>query len=163
MSIGKIGIKIILDINFLPCILSSCLIKKENGMFKKNDGGRSKYFKGYAGDCVTRAIAINMNKDYLETYGIVADYNKGKRKGGRSARNGVTNTGTFNILASLGYKYKKRRMCSKITLTEPFIADIRHHLVSVTPIKNNDGEYEYCFEDTWDSSTKYVKGYWIKE
>ena len=28
MSIGKIGIKIILDINFLPCIISLCLIKK---------------------------------------------------------------------------------------------------------------------------------------
>lgn len=134
-------------------------------MFKKNDGGRSKYFKGkhHVGDCVTRAIAINMNKDYLETYEIVADYNKGKIKGGRSARNGVTIGGTFNILKSLGYKYKKRKMCSKITLTEPFLADVTNHLVSVTPIKNNDGEYEYCFEDTWDSSGMYIKGYWIKE
>ena len=35
MSIGKIGIKIILDINFLPCILSSCSINKGNNNMSK--------------------------------------------------------------------------------------------------------------------------------
>ena len=33
-----------------------------------NDGGRSQYFKGNAGDCVTRAIAIAMERDYKEVY-----------------------------------------------------------------------------------------------
>lgn len=36
--------------------------------FKKNDGGRFKYFKGNAGDCVTRAIAIASGRDYKQVY-----------------------------------------------------------------------------------------------
>ena len=33
-----------------------------------NDGGRSKYFKGKARDCVCRAISIASNRDYKEVY-----------------------------------------------------------------------------------------------
>ena len=33
-----------------------------------NDGGRSKYFKGKANDCVCRAISIASNRDYKEVY-----------------------------------------------------------------------------------------------
>lgn len=33
-----------------------------------NDGGRSKYFKGKAEDCVCRAISIASNRDYKEVY-----------------------------------------------------------------------------------------------
>lgn len=33
-----------------------------------NVGGRSEYFKGSAGDCVTRAIAISFGMDYKEVY-----------------------------------------------------------------------------------------------
>ena len=33
-----------------------------------NDGGRSKYFKGKAYDCVCRAISIASNRDYKEVY-----------------------------------------------------------------------------------------------
>ena len=36
--------------------------------FIYNDGGRSKYFKGDADDCVTRAIAIALNTDYKLIY-----------------------------------------------------------------------------------------------
>lgn len=36
--------------------------------FIYNDGGRSRYFKGDAGDCVTRAIAIALNTDYKLIY-----------------------------------------------------------------------------------------------
>ena len=33
-----------------------------------DDGGRSKYFKGSAGDCVVRALGIFTSSDYKETY-----------------------------------------------------------------------------------------------
>ena len=36
--------------------------------FVLNDGGRSKYFKGNAGDCAVRALAILLSKDYKDTY-----------------------------------------------------------------------------------------------
>lgn len=36
--------------------------------FIYNDGGRSNYFKGKAGDCGTRAIAIALEIPYIEVY-----------------------------------------------------------------------------------------------
>ena len=49
--------------------------------FIYNDGGRSKYFKGTGGDCVTRAIAIASGLDYLEVYNHLAEGNATQRKG----------------------------------------------------------------------------------
>lgn len=44
--------------------------------FKFNDGGRSKYFKGEAGDCVVRAISIATNTDYKVIYDELFQANK---------------------------------------------------------------------------------------
>jgi hypothetical protein len=69
--------------------------------FKYNDGGRSTYFKGSGGDCVTRAIAIAMQKDYKEVYDILAEGNQNQRKGKyekkskagkKTALNGISTT-----------------------------------------------------------------------
>lgn len=49
--------------------------------FCYNDGGRSNYFKGNGGDCVTRAIAIAANLDYKEVYDRLAKGNATQRKG----------------------------------------------------------------------------------
>lgn len=38
-----------------------------------NDGGRSNYFKGTAGDCGPRAVAIVLEKDYKEVYDALND------------------------------------------------------------------------------------------
>ena len=40
-------------------------------IYKYNDGGRSKYFKGRCGDCVVRAISIATDKDYKEIYDLL--------------------------------------------------------------------------------------------
>lgn len=60
--------------------------------FVFNDGGRAAAgFKGKAGDCVTRAIAIVSGKPYLEVYEALAEGMGTQRKSkGRSARNGVS-------------------------------------------------------------------------
>lgn len=39
--------------------------------FQYSDGGRSKYFSGVAGDCVTRSFANGLGKSYLEVYELV--------------------------------------------------------------------------------------------
>jgi len=59
--------------------------------FVKNDGGRSKYFKGeHARDCVTRAISIAGGFDYREVYDRLAAGNSSQRGGGeKSARHGI--------------------------------------------------------------------------
>jgi len=48
--------------------------------FQLNDGGRSKYFKGRGGDCVTRSIAIVTGMDYKEVYDRIAHGNATQRK-----------------------------------------------------------------------------------
>lgn len=56
-----------------------------------DDGGRTDAgFKGNAGDCVCRSVAIVTGKPYLEVYKVLADGAGNERKSrGRSARNGI--------------------------------------------------------------------------
>lgn len=72
--------------------------------FKFSDGGRSKYFKGLTGDCVTRAISIATNKDYKEVYN---EMSKGMKlvTGTRSARNGVNKKVYHKYLTENGFKW----------------------------------------------------------
>lgn len=62
--------------------------------FVYSDGGRSKYFKGKAEDCVCRAVCNATGIDYKVVYDMINEFAKsertGKRKRGKSsARNGV--------------------------------------------------------------------------
>ncbi len=64
--------------------------------FLKDDGGRSEAgYKGDAGDCVCRAIAIATGKPYAEIYAALAEstgderQTKRSRTKGRTARNGI--------------------------------------------------------------------------
>ena len=72
--------------------------------FQFNDGGRSKYFKGTAGDCVTRAIAIATKKDYKEVYNYLATEQK-KLTGVKSARNGVSKIVYHKYLIENGFEW----------------------------------------------------------
>ena len=57
--------------------------------FRYDDGGREAAgFKGRAGDCVTRAIAIASGADYREVYKAAAKLNADRGRP-RSARNGI--------------------------------------------------------------------------
>jgi hypothetical protein len=81
-----------------------------------NDGGRAAAgFKGSAGDCVCRAIAITTGLPYAEVYKVLADANASTRKtkktkasiARRSARSGVyTNRKWFrDYMTSLGFEW----------------------------------------------------------
>jgi hypothetical protein len=65
--------------------------------FEFNDGGRSKYFNGKGGDCVTRAIAIVTGKDYKEVYDHLAEGNASQRKGKREGSNAGKRTALRGI------------------------------------------------------------------
>ncbi len=60
-----------------------------------DDGGRAAAgYKGKAGDCVCRAIAIATERPYQEVYDLINEFAKSERKGKRksgisSARTGV--------------------------------------------------------------------------
>lgn len=81
--------------------------------FVFDDGGRAAAgFKGSAGDCVARAIAITSGKPYAEVYAALARGTGAQRAGKRgkrsaSARNGVNVTRAWfkAYMASLGFMW----------------------------------------------------------
>ena len=69
--------------------------------YVETDGGRSLYFKGIAGDCVVRAIALATNIDYKEVY----NHLKAKMGRGKSPRNGVPRKIYHDFILSLGFEW----------------------------------------------------------
>jgi hypothetical protein len=78
-------------------------------VFNYNDGGRSAAgFKGKAGDCATRAIAIATGLPYSSVYDAInetAKYERKRRRGNSSARTGVHKDTARKYLESLGWKW----------------------------------------------------------
>jgi hypothetical protein len=74
-----------------------------------SDGGRAQAgFKGNAGDCVTRAVAIASGKPYSEVYAALANGMGDQRKSkGASARNGVSTTRKWfkDYMRSIGFTW----------------------------------------------------------
>ena len=79
--------------------------------FRRHDGGRAAAgFKGDAGDCVTRAIAIATGKPYREVYDALNDLASTERRGKRkrtisNARTGVHKATFRKYLNSLGWHW----------------------------------------------------------
>lgn len=79
--------------------------------FKYNDGGRSDAgYKGNAGDCVTRSIAIVTGKPYQEVYDALNKLSESERIGTRkrtisNSRTGVHRVTYDKYLKSLGYEW----------------------------------------------------------
>lgn len=123
-----------------------------------NDGGRSKYFKGQAEDCVIRAIAIATQRDYK------AAYNEAKGVLGYTPRNGVQNAHVRRLLAHFGgvwHPTMKIGTGCKVHLRKNelpagrLVCNCSGHLVAVI-----DG----VINDTHDPSrggNRCVYGYWV--
>ena len=77
--------------------------------FVRDDGGREAAgFKGRAGDCVARAVAIASGKPYAEVYSALSDGMGNQRKPkGATARNGVSVRRKWfkDYMHSLGFKW----------------------------------------------------------
>lgn len=82
--------------------------------YQYDDGGRAAAgFKGKAGDCVVRAVAIATGQSYADVYAALADVNantvrrRSKSAGRRSARNGIfTNAKPFkDYMHALGWTF----------------------------------------------------------
>ena len=76
-----------------------------NSNFTYNDGGREAAgYKGKAGDCVCRAIAIAADLPYQQVYDRLAEGNATQRassrtaKRSRSARNGIYTTRKLSLI-----------------------------------------------------------------
>ena len=126
-----------------------------------NDGGRSKYFKGKAGDCVCRAISIASNRDYKEVYDSL-------KKALGTPRNGVftKNKAFKDWMVANGFVWTP---CSGIGVKTSvhfiegelpkgrLVCSVAKHYVAVV----DDKVY-----DTWDSrynsfnEVRRIYGYW---
>jgi hypothetical protein len=73
--------------------------------FVSDDGGRvAAGFKGHAGDCVTRAVAIATGRPYRAIYDELALLAQQQGRP-RSARNGIPKSVTRLYLAELGWEW----------------------------------------------------------
>lgn len=137
--------------------------------FEFNDGGRSDAgYKGFAGDCVVRSIAIATETPYQTVYDELFELNKkqrGKLKGA-SPRDGGTKTATIRkYMQSKGWVFvpcMKIGTGCQVHLREDelpkgrIIARVSKHLTAVI-----DG----VINDTYDCSrdgTRCVYGYYVK-
>ena len=145
--------------------------------FKYNDGGRSDRYKGHAGDCVVRAIAIATGELYQDIYDALKDANirysetsrtrqaKKIKVRGTTPRNGNYRVVYQSYLESKGWVWTptmKIGQGCKVHLKASELPDgivickVSKHLVTVV-----DG----VINDTYDCSrdgTRCVYGYFIK-
>ena len=75
--------------------------------FNYNDGGRSASgFKGEAGDCAARAIAIVTGEPYQEVYDLINEYGKKERTGKRKKKKSTARGGVYhNTLKKIMWDY----------------------------------------------------------
>lgn len=128
------------------------------GNFIYNDGGRSKYFKGTAGDCAARSMAIALGLDYKQAYNEIAAQNKAMGYG-KSARNGIYKDDFSKVLKRHGWiwhpapKFDGRKArCSDMPHGTVIARQSRHFVTVIDGVPH----------DIWDCSDKMVYGYWAK-
>lgn len=124
-----------------------------------NDGGRAKYFTANkVGDCVTRAVAIAVNKDYKEVYDEIT------KLVGYTPRNGVRKQDTKKVMKHFGGRWVATMTIGsgcKVHLNDSelpsgrIVCNLSGHVTCVI-----DG----VINDTYDCSrngTRCVYGYWV--
>lgn len=136
-----------------------------------NDGGRSEAgYKGMAGDCVCRAIAIATKRPYQEVYDLINEYAKaertGKRKRGKSsARNGVYKETIKKVMEHYGWKWiptMKIGQGCKVHLTD---GELPAGRLVVNVSKHSTAVIDGVINDTYDCSRdelRCVYGYYIE-
>lgn len=113
--------------------------------FKYNDGGRSKYYNTINGDCVARAIAIVLDKDYKEVHQALTKYRK-------RPSYGIPSNIIPQLMNEFGFEYvefdKPRFFCEEvIPMNERVIADSNNHFSAVINGEVNDTFKSHCVFD----------------
>ena len=125
--------------------------------FTYNDGGRSQAgYKGNAGDCGARAMAIALGIDYKTAYDELAQANKDKGYA-KSARNGIYKDVYADALKKHGWVWHsaprfngRKARCSDMPSGVVIAQQARHFVAVINGIPN----------DICDCSNKMVYGYW---
>lgn len=138
-------------------------------MWVRDDGGRAAAgFKGEAGDCVTRAIAIAAGKPYREVYDELNALAKTERhrKGRRSsARNGVRTATIRKYLAGLGWTWHPTMAIGSGCRVHLRADELPGGRIICSLSKHVTVVVDGVVHDTFDPSregTRCVYGYWAK-
>lgn len=139
--------------------------------FEFNDGGRAEAgFKGIAGDCAVRAVAIATGKPYKDVYDELnvfcnAEKKSKTRRGKSSSRTGVHSV-TLNLyMKSLGWDWVPTMLFGqgcKVHMRERelpsgnIVARLSKHFAAVV-----DGVCHDTYDSTRDGG-RCVYGYWVK-
>ena len=127
--------------------------------YQYNDGGRKAAgFKGTAGDCGARAMAIALGLDYSAVYKELAQANADNGRA-KSARNGINKDIYAEVLKRYGWVWQKApqftgRKARCRDLTGTVIAKQAGHYVAVI-----DG----VPQDIFNCTERMVYGYWVKQ
>ena len=124
-----------------------------------NDGGRAKAgYKGSAGDCGARAMAIALGLNYKTAYNELAQANKDKGFA-KSARNGIYKDIYADVLAKHGWTWNsapkfvgRKAKCSDMPTGTVIARQAGHYVAVINGIP----------QDIWNSSDKMVYGFWSK-
>lgn len=135
--------------------------------FVYNDGGREKAgYKGDAGDCVTRSIAIALDKPYQEVYDAINELAKQERfrhKRRSSARNGVFRKTKDAYLFSQGCKWTPTMFVGKGCKVHLKAEELPMGRLIVNVSRHEVTVIDHVIHDTHDPSkdgTRCVYGYW---
>ena len=126
-----------------------------------NDGGRQTEgcYKGTAGDCGARAMAIALELNYKVVYKEIAQANADHGRS-KSARNGVMKDTYTEVLKRHGWIWMKaptfegrKARCSDLPKGRVIAKQARHFVAVIDGVVN----------DTWNSTDRMVYGYWAKK
>lgn len=142
--------------------------------FVKHDGGRAESgYKGSAGDCVCRAIAIATNKSYLEIYQRLSEGNKTQRTSKNcrkktSAREGVFTSRQWfkDYMVELGFRWVPTMKIGSGCKVHLRADELPKGRLVVSVSKHYVAVIDGVIHDTHDCSrngTRCVYGYWLYE
>jgi hypothetical protein len=144
--------------------------------YQSNDGGRQAAgYKGSAGDCVARAIAIAAELPYQQVYDALAAGNEGQRKskhsakksGRRSARNGIFTTRKWfkDYMATLGFTWTPTMLIGQGCKVHLKADELPKGRLVVAVSKHYTTMIDGVINDTYNpdrEGTRCVYGYWTK-
>ena len=147
--------------------------------FKFNDGGREESGrKGFAGDCVCRAIVIASGRPYEEVYNRLAEGNATQRitkrtsksnRGKRTARNGICVKRKWfkDYMKEIGFEWHATMKIGQGCKTHLRADELPKGRLVVQVSKHFTSVIDGVLNDTWDCSrdgTRCVYGYYkLKE
>ena len=141
-------------------------------MFQMNDGGREAAgYKGSAGDCVCRAVAIAAQLPYSKVYEHLAEGNAKQRrskhrpKQARTARNGINTDRKWfkDYMNSLGAEWVPTMSIGSGCTVHARADELPSGRLVLSLSKHYAAFIDGVLQDTYDSSregTRCVYGYW---